>query len=202
MSPQAIVRPELPPLPIDEWEATKDTLHLWLQIVGKVRLACSPPRNHRWPATLYVDVRGLTTRRMHSASGVTFQIDLDFVEHRLLVGTSTGAIESFALHDGLSVAAFDEELHATLRRLGIDLEISESLYGVPMTTPFPGDAEHAAYGAGAVEHFWRILDRSDSVFEEFEIQTLCRASDSALANRLRPNRLHWRVCTKSEMPLG
>jgi hypothetical protein len=167
MSPQAIVRAELPPLPIDEWEATKDTLHLWLQIVGKVRLACSPPRNHWWHATLYVDVRGLTTRQMHSASGVTFQIDLDFVEHRLLVRTSTGAIESFAVHDGLSVAAFDEELHATLRRLGIDLEIRESPYGVPMTTPFPRDAEHAAYDAGAVERFWRILDWTDSVFEEF-----------------------------------
>src|SRR5262249_20281190 len=119
-------RPELPPLPIDEWEPTKDTLHLWTQIVGKVRLASSPPRNQWWHARLYVAVRGLTTRRMHSPGGLTFQIDFDFVEHRLLVRTAAGLTESFALYDGLSVAAFDDELHRTLRGLGIDLAIRET----------------------------------------------------------------------------
>jgi Family of unknown function (DUF5996) len=160
-------RPQLPPLPLDEWDDTKDTLHLWAQIVGKVRMATSPPRNHWWHATLYLDVRGLTTRPMRSASGVTFQIDFDLVEDRLLVETDAGAVESFDLHDGLSVASFDEELHATLKRLGIDVEIQETPFGVPMTTPFPRDAQHAAYDRDAVERFWKILGWSASVFEEF-----------------------------------
>jgi Family of unknown function (DUF5996) len=160
-------RPQLPPLPIESWEDTKDTLHLWSQIVGKVRMASSPPRNHWWHATLYVDVRGLTTRRMHSPGGVTFQIDFDFVDHRLLVRTDAGGIETLNLHDGLSVASFDEELHATLRRLEIDVDIRETPYGVPTTTPFPRDAAHAAYDRDAVERFWKILDWTDSVFEEF-----------------------------------
>jgi hypothetical protein len=159
--------PELPPLSLTEWEATKTTLHLWAQIVGKVRMASTAPRNHWWHVTLYPDVRGLTTRRMHAANGVTFQIDFDFVDHRLVVTTNGGATESFALHDGLSVAEFDERLHGILAGLGVDVPIRESPFGVPMTTPFPADREHAAYDADAVARFWRILDWTDGVFEEF-----------------------------------
>ena len=160
-------RPELPVLRLEEWEPTKDTLHLWAQIVGKIRMASSAPRNHWWHVTLYVDVRGLTTRRMHAPGGVTFQIDFDFVDHRLVVRTNRGRVESFPLVDGLSVAAFDKELHGALRRLGIDVAIREVPFGVPTPTPFPADAEHASYDAGAVERFWRILDWTDTVLEEF-----------------------------------
>ena len=160
-------QPQLPPLPIESWEETKDTLHLWSQIVGKIRMVSSPPRNHWWHATLYLDVRGLTTRRMHSPRGITFEIDFDFVDHRLLVKTREGAVEQFDLHDGLSVAEFDEQLHATLRRLKIDVDIRETPFGVPITTPFPRDSAHAAYDSDAVERFWRVLDWTDSVFEEF-----------------------------------
>ena len=167
MSVAADTRLELPALALEGWEATKDTLHLWVQIVGKVRLASTAPRNHWWHVPLYVDVRGLTTRRMHSPRGVTFQIDFDFVDHLLVVRTSGGAVESFALVDGLSVAGFDDKLHATLRRLGVDVAIRETPFGVPMTTPFPADREHAAYDREAVERFWRILDWTDAVFEEF-----------------------------------
>jgi hypothetical protein len=159
--------PALPALPLAEWEPTKNTLHLWIQIVGKVRMASSPPRNHWWHVPLYVDVRGLTTRRLHSASGVTFQIDFDFLADLLVVKTADGREGSFALVDGLSVAAFDSQLHALLRQLGVDVRIRESPYGVPMTTPFPADVEHASYDADAVRRFWRILDWSDWVFEEF-----------------------------------
>jgi uncharacterized protein DUF5996 len=159
--------PNLPPLPLAEWEATKNTLHLWTQIVGKVRLASTAPRNHWWHVPLYLDVRGLTTRRMHSKDGVSFEIGFDFVDHRLEVATSGGAVECFPLVDGLSVAEFDEQLHATLERLGIDVEIRETPFGVPMTTPFPDDREHASYDRDAVERFWRILDWSDGVLEEF-----------------------------------
>jgi len=157
----------LPELSLTSWEATKETLHLWTQIVGKIRMASSPPRNHWWHVTLYVDVRGLTTRRMHSTSGVTFEIVFDFVDHRLVVLTNDGRVESFELVDGLSVAAFDEKLHGVLDRLGIDVPIRESPFGVTAATPFPDDREHASYDRDAVERFWRILDWSDGVFEEF-----------------------------------
>ena len=167
MSASVDTRPELPALPLAAWQASKDTLHLWAQVLGKVRMTSTAPRNHWWHVPLYVDVRGLTTRRMHAPNGLTFQIDFDFVDHHLLVTTSPGAVESFALVDGLSVAAFDELLHATLRRLEIDVTISERPFGMPMTTPFPADAEHATYDRDAVTRFWRILDWTDSVFEEF-----------------------------------
>jgi hypothetical protein len=104
---------------------------------------------------------------MHSPNGVTFQIDFDFVDHRLLVRTAGGTSESFELTDGLSVAVFDEQLHGLLRKLGVDVAIRETPFGVPMTTPFPADREHAAYDREAVEHFWHVLDWTDTVFEEF-----------------------------------
>jgi len=157
----------LPPLPLDEWEPTKTTLHLWLQIVGKVRMASSLPRNHWWHVPLYVDVRGLTTRLLHAPDGVSFEIDFDFVDHRLVVRTSRGEVESFPLADGLSVAEFDRKLHEILAGLGVDVEIKENPFGVPMTTPFPDDREHASYDPDAVHRFWRILDWTDGVFEEF-----------------------------------
>jgi hypothetical protein len=156
----------LPPLPLAEWEATKDTLHLWAQIVGKVRMASSPPRNHWWHATLFVDVRGLTTGPIPAPTGVTFRIDFDLVDHRLVVGASDGAIESFPL-EGLSVAGFDERLHATLAQLGIDVAIREIPFGIPVTTPFPDDTEHASYDADAVERFFLALSWTRWVFEEF-----------------------------------
>jgi hypothetical protein len=157
----------LPELPLAEWEATKDTLHLWAQIVGKIRMASTAPRNHWWHVTLYVDARGLTTRRMHGDGGVSFEIAFDFVDHRLVVRTNRGEVESFPLVDGLSVAEFDRQLHAMLAGLGLDVAIQETPFGVPMTTPFPDDAEHASYDPDAVERFWRILDWTDGVFEEF-----------------------------------
>jgi hypothetical protein len=163
----AIGRRHLPDLPYDAWEDTKTTLHLWLQIVGKVKMASSAPRNHWWHVPLYVDVRGLTTRRLHAENGASFQLDLDFLDHRLLLRTSDGAADSFALADGLSVAEFDRMLHSMLARNGVDVAIVESPFGVATTTRFPDDREHAAYDPDAVERFWRVLDWTDAVFEEF-----------------------------------
>ena len=156
----------LPELHLDDWRATKDTLHLYCQVVGKVRLATTPPRNHWWNVPLYVDVRGLTTRRLHQA-GTTFDITLDFVDHALVVRTAGGRVEGFELHDGLDVADFDGRLHATLGGLGIDVEILEVPFGVPMTTPFPSDHEHAGWDRDHVERFWAALDWTDRVLEEF-----------------------------------
>jgi hypothetical protein len=160
-------RPELPELPLDDWKATKETLHLWVQIVGKVRLASTAQQNHWWNVPLYLDVRGLTTRRLHAPNGVSFQIDFDFIAHRLLIATNGGAQESFELRDGLSVAEFDERLHAALARLGVDVAIRETPYDLPSGTPFPEDREHASYDRDAVARFWRILDWTDEVFHEF-----------------------------------
>jgi hypothetical protein len=154
----------LPPLPYPDWEPTKETLHLWVQIVGKVKMASSPPKNHWWHVPLYVDVRGLTTRVLHSADGTPFEIRFDFVEHRLVVETAA-AIHAFELVDGLSVADFDAKLHEALGKL--DVKILEKPFGVPMTTPFPEDREHATYDPDPVERFWHVLDWSADVLDEF-----------------------------------
>ena len=156
----------LPELHHADWRATKDTLHLYCQILGKVRLATTPPRNHWWNVPLYVDVRGLTTRRLRHA-GTTFDITLDFVDHAVVIRTADGRAVAFELHDGLDVAEFDRRLHAVLEDLGIDVVISEVPFGVPMTTPFPADHEHAAWDREYVERFWAALDWSDRVLEEF-----------------------------------
>ena len=162
----AIAWPDLPQLPLEAWAPTKTTLHLWAQIVGKVKLAATAPRNHWWHVPLYLDVRGLTTRRLHHGQ-VSFQIDFDFVDHRLVVRTNRGQQGSFPLQDGLSVAAFDRQLHQLLERLGVDVAIHEDPYGVPMTTPFPADITHAAYDPVYVVRFFKVLDWVDSVLEEF-----------------------------------
>jgi hypothetical protein len=156
----------LPELHLADWRPTKETLHLYAQIVGKIRLATTAPRNHWWNAPLYVDVRGLTTRRLHH-HGTTFEIKLDFLDHALLVQTADGRSRAFGLGDGLTVADFDARLHAMLAELGIDVEIREQPFGVPMTTPFPQDTEHASWDQEAIDRFGRILDWSDSVYEEF-----------------------------------
>ncbi len=156
----------LPELHLADWRPTKDTLHLYAQIVGKVKLATTPPRNHWWNVPLYVDVRGLTTRRLHH-DGTTFEIAFDFVDHALVVQAADGRTRSFPLADGLAVAEFDRSLHATLGELGIDVPIRETPFGLPTTTPFPQDVAHAAWDRDAVERFGRVLDWTDGVFEEF-----------------------------------
>jgi hypothetical protein len=156
----------LPELHLADWRATKDTLHLYSQIVGKIRLATTPPRNHWWNVPLYVDVRGLTTRRLHHRHA-TFEITIDFVDHALVVRAADGRTKSFGLGSGLPVADFDARLHQVLGQLGIDVEIKEVPFGVPMTTPFAQDVQHASWDREAIERFGRILDWSDSVFEEF-----------------------------------
>jgi hypothetical protein len=156
----------LPELHLADWRPTKDTLHLYAQIVGKIRLATTSPRNHWWNAPLYVDVRGLTTRRLHHR-GTTFEITIDFLDHALVVRTADGRSRSFELGDGVAVADFDARLHAMLGDLGIDVEIKEEPFGLPMTTSFTQDVEHASWNRDAIERFGRVLDWSDTVFEEF-----------------------------------
>jgi len=156
----------LPELHLADWRPTKDTLHLYCQIVGKIRLASTPPRNHWWNVPLYVDIRGLTTRPMHQGD-TTFQIDFDFVDHVLLVRTHDGRSRSLELAGGVPVADFDASLHRELNELGIDVQIREQPFGLPIKTPFPDDRAHASWDRAAIERFSRILDWSNGVFEEF-----------------------------------
>ena len=111
-------------------------------------------------------MRGLETRRLHHA-GTTFEIAIDFVDHAVFVRTADGRSRSFELGGGLPVADFDARLHALLGELGVDVRITEVPFGVPMTTPFPEDTEHASWDRDAIARFRRVLDWSDSVFEEF-----------------------------------
>jgi len=156
----------LPGLRLADWRPTKDTLHLYCQILGKVRLATTSPRNHWWNVPLYVDVHGLTTRRLHH-EGAAFELAIDFLDDALVVRSGDGRRESLSLVGGVPVATFDAEVHRLLRDLGVDVEILEKPFGVPMTTPFPKDTEHAAWDHDAVGRFGHILDWSDTVFEEF-----------------------------------
>ncbi|HEV8450884.1 MAG TPA: DUF5996 family protein [Gaiellales bacterium] len=158
--------PLLPELHLSDWRATRDTLHLYCQVVGKIRLVTTAPRNHWWNVPLYVDVRGLTTRRLHHGR-TTFDITLDFVDDALVVRTADGRRRSFDLAAGVPVAEFDARLHGLLAELGIDVDIVELPFGMAVKTPFPEDVEHASWDRDAVERFGRVLDWSDSVFEEF-----------------------------------
>ena len=157
---------QLPDLALERWEPTKDTLRLWTQIVGKVRMATAPPQNHWWHVTLYVDARGLTTRRVPGV-GDDFEVSFDFVDHELVVRTSRGEVESFPLEDDLSVARFHERFFELLGRLGIEVEIKAEPYRTPNPVPFADDVEHASYDREAVERFWLALRWIDATLAEF-----------------------------------
>jgi hypothetical protein len=156
----------LPELALEQWEPTKETLHLWSQIVGKVRLASTEPQNHWWHAPFYVDTRGLTTRRLRH-DGLDFDVSFDFVTHELVLRTSRGELDSFPLSDGLSVAAFHECFFALLAAREIEVETKAEPFGVPVTTPFAEDTEHASYDREAVERFWHALLWIDWTLQEF-----------------------------------
>ena len=156
----------LPPLPYDEWEPTRWTLQLWVQIVGKIRLRSTAHRNHWWNVPMYVSARGLTTHLMR-ADDVAFQIDFDFIDHVLVISTDTGNREVLALRDGLTVQAFYEWVLAALARLNLDVRIRARPYGVSIQTPFAEDTEHRSYDPDAVRRWWTILRFSADVFEEF-----------------------------------
>jgi hypothetical protein len=160
-------RPELPELSLESWEPTKDSLHLWSQIVGKIQLATTAPRNHWWNVTFRVGPRGIETQLLRHG-GTSFRIAFDFIDHALVVTTHRGDVRSFELANGLTVAGFDERLHGLLRELGIDIDILERPFGVPFSaTPFPRDTAHASYDPEYAHRWWRVLDWADSVLREF-----------------------------------
>jgi hypothetical protein len=154
-----------PVLRYDDWADTCATLHRWLQIVGKVRLAQTPWVNHQWHATLYLTSRGLTTSPIPHGQR-TFQIDFDFLDHDLLIRGSGGELGGMGLRPR-SVADFHTNLLGELERLGYPVRIHGSPNELPDPVPFAEDYENTAYDAGAVHRFWRALSSVDRVFQDF-----------------------------------
>ena len=163
-----------PDLPLERWKDTLDTLHLWTQIVGKIRHTLSPLLNHCWSDTLYVTARGLTTSPIPSGNRV-FEIEFDFVAHRLEIRTAEGAAESFALVPQ-SVAAFYQRLFSALEQLGIRVGIHKTPNEVADPIPFDRDETHASYDAEYANRFWRALVQSDRVFKIFRARFLGKCS--------------------------
>ncbi len=165
---------DLPPLPLAEWHETYDTLHMWTQIVGKVRLRQCPQINHWWGAALYVTSTGLTTSPI-PYEDTTFEMRFDFVQHKLLIECSGGERREIRL-EPQSVATFYRKFIATLEDLGIDIPITTMPQEFPDPIPFEKDEVHAAYDAEAVTRFWRVLAWSDAVFKEFRARFIGKAS--------------------------
>ncbi len=153
-------------MPLDAWRSTKNTLHLYLQIVGKIRLTMHPRINHWWHVPLYVSPRGLTTRTI-PYKGSNFEIEFDFRDHELKIHKSDGRSEDFALYDGLTVADFYSSVFSNLSKLGIEPNIKAVPYEAPSKTPFAEDTENKSYNKEYVERFHKTLVAVDDVMEEF-----------------------------------
>ncbi len=162
----AAPRPETwPALSLGAWSETYATLHLWMQIVGKVRLTQTPWLNHSWHVTLYVTTRGLTTSPVPYGSR-TFEIDFDFVDHQLTVQASDGRAIRIAL-EPQSVAAFYANLMEGLSKLDLAVKIYRKPNEVPEPIRFDQDETHRAYDREYANRFWRILVQADRVFKQF-----------------------------------
>jgi hypothetical protein len=163
-----------PALPWNEWKDTAATLHMWMQIVGKTRLVFTPLENHWWNVPFYVTPRGLSTSSM-SCHDLLFDIEFDFVEHRLQVRVTSGETKSIALRPQ-SVAAFYGEYLSLLRSFGIDVKINPKPVEIADPIPFAEDHQHASYDKEFASRFWRILRRSDTLFKRFRARFIGKSS--------------------------
>ena len=163
-----------PELPVNEWLPTYQTLQLWTQIVGKIRLTLSPKVNHWWSASLYVSPRGLTTSTVPYGSEA-FEIEFDFIEHQLEIRSSTGQRKSIALRPE-TVAAFYEQVLSTLRGMGFDVAINPKPQELPNPILFDRDRQHASYDPEYAHRFWRILLEADMVMNEFRSRFIGKCS--------------------------
>ena len=170
-----------PPLPLDEWQSTRDTLQLWTQIVGKVRLAHEPLANHWWNVPLYVTARGLTTSLIPHRDGVSFQIDFDFRGHRLDIVTTTGETGSMALKP-MPVADFYAEFVRLLQTLGVGTTIWPVPVEIENAIPFADDRVHATYDSAHAQRFWLAL---------VEIQRVLAVFRSRFVGKVSPIHLFW-----------
>jgi hypothetical protein len=155
-----------PALPLEEWRPTKETLHLYCQIVGKIRLALHPRINHWWHVTLYVSPRGLTTRSIPLGFN-NFEISFDFIDHKLKIETGNGERREFSLEDGLTVANFYHKLFENLAELGIDPKIKPVPYDRLNAIPFAEDNQNKSYDKKYVERFHSVLVNVDDILQEF-----------------------------------
>ena len=163
-----------PELNWQDWSATGDTLHRWMQIVGKVRMALTPRINHWWNVTLYVTPRGLTTGTIFHAS-TAFAVTFDFIDQVLLIETSEGAAEKIKL-DPMSVAEFYAMFMARLRLLNINVHIWNMPCEIPDAVPFDQDRANCSYDSACARKFWRVLLCIDRVMEEFRAQFIGKVS--------------------------
>lgn len=163
-----------PDLPLEAWTDTYATLHMWLQIVGKIRLAQSPWVNHSWHVTLYVTAKGLTTSPIPYGTR-TFEVDLDFIDHRLQVIASDGGVGGFAL-EPMSVAKFHARLNVELDRLDLHMDINPHPNEVADPIRFDLDETHRAYDADYAHRFWQVLVQADRVLKEFRARFVGKCS--------------------------
>ncbi len=163
-----------PSLPLEAWSDTCATLHLWMQIVGKIRLAQSPWVNHSWHVTLYLTPRGLTTSPIAYGTR-TFQIDFDFVDHRLVVESSDRGRTSFAL-EPQPVSAFYRRLMEEMARLELRVRIDKRPNEVADPIPFDRDEVHRAYDPEYAHRFWQVLTQADRVFKVFRARFIGKCS--------------------------
>jgi hypothetical protein len=163
-----------PSLPLNEWESTRATLHMWTQIVGKVRLALSPPVNHWWQVPLYASPCGLTTSAIPYGDG-PFEIEFDFAADNLVI-RKTGQPTTLVRLYPRSVADFYGEVMAALRAIGIDVKIWPVPVEIANPIPFSDDSEHASYDPEYVHRFHRILLQADAALKEFRGRFIGKAS--------------------------
>ncbi|GAA1929704.1 DUF5996 family protein [Microbacterium aoyamense] len=152
-------------LRVDSWQPTRDTLHMWTQIVGKIRMALAPPVNHWWHVTLHVSARGLTTGAIPIPSGV-LDIEFDFVHNELVLRTSSAGLRTISFA-GQSVASFYAAIMGALRELGVEVEIHPVPNEVESAIPFAEDIEHCTYVPEHARAFWRQLIDAQRQLELF-----------------------------------
>jgi Family of unknown function (DUF5996) len=163
-----------PSLPLEAWSDTCATLHMWTQIVGKIRLAQSPWINHSWHVTLYVTSRGLTTSPIPYGNR-TFQIDFDFINHQVTIQSSDGGMAGFSLQPQ-SVAAFYGRLKDEMAKLDLHVNINQKPNEIADPVPFDQDESHKAYNPVYANRFWRVLVQADRVFKEFRARFVGKCS--------------------------
>jgi hypothetical protein len=177
MSAGVVSRHEWPPLALDDWRDTYATVHRWLQIAGKTRLALSPPENHWWNVALYLTARVLTTSPM-PAGEQAIDIEFDFVSHRLCVRSTTGEVRVMPLREQ-SVSDFYHEYLRVLDGIGVHPRIYARPVEMPdPIVPFAEDYEHASYDADAVHRCWQILSNTDRVLKKFRGDFVGKCSPS------------------------
>ncbi len=171
---QSPKRLELPPLPFAEWQDTQATLHMWMQIIGKVQLALTPLVNHWWNVSFLVTARGMETQALHYAGG-TLQMGFDFIDHKLVIATSRGETRVLPLRPQ-TVADFYREVMRTLNELGVEVKIWPMPVELPDPIAFEKDIVHHSYDRDAVTKFWHIFSWADAVLKEFRARFIGKSS--------------------------